>query len=112
MSEFTYTHTGRHVGYLNMIDGLLGPITVVLCEGELAFSYLAGHSQNGSDALFIRQEIDSPIQFRHVPRAEHPEGLLAHWLDWLPVPEGSDRGERVARDAGPPALPPVSFDPS
>jgi hypothetical protein len=88
--EFTYTVAGgERDGIVVYGDGLMGPITVYPDE-ESAYTYAAGYCQaGGATALFVRQEIDSIVKFRHVRDDEHPETLLARFLDeWVP-----DRGD-------------------
>jgi hypothetical protein len=87
--EFTFTAEGGEChGILSYADGLLGPIAVCPDE-ESCYTYCAGHSQAGSNAVFLRQEIDSPVEFLVVGRGEHPEDLLARFIaEWVP-----DRGD-------------------
>jgi hypothetical protein len=87
--EFAYTAEGseRH-GILSYTDGLLGPIAVIPDE-ESCCTYCGGYGPAGSSAVFLRQEIDSPVEFLVVERGEHPEGLLARFIaEWVP-----DRGD-------------------
>jgi hypothetical protein len=83
--EFTFTVSGRErTGILSYSDGL-GPITVEPDE-ETCYTYCAGYSQAGHNAVFLKQAIDSPVEFEILPRAWHePEELLARFIDvWLP----------------------------
>ena len=92
--EFSYAVEGDECyGILSYADGLLGPITVYPDE-ESAYTYAAGYCQaGGATALFVRQEIDSIVKFRHLRDDEHPETLLARFLDeWVP-----DRGDLRAQ---------------
>jgi hypothetical protein len=84
--EFTYTdQDGEQAGILSYGDGLLGPI-VVSPDPESAYTYCAGYSQAGSNAVFLRQEIDAPVEHLVVRRADGPEPLLARFIsDWLPA---------------------------
>jgi hypothetical protein len=82
--EFCYTVSGgeRH-GILAYADGLLGPIAVSPDE-ESCYTYCAGYSQACSNAVFVTQEIDAPVEFCEVHRGQ-PENLLARFIDeWLP----------------------------
>jgi hypothetical protein len=64
--EFTYTKNDRTLcGVLVGLDCLVGPLSVSLHEGELCYTYLAGSSQAGCDALFLKQEIDGPVTYHH-----------------------------------------------
>ena len=83
--EFTYTVArGEHHGILSYADGLMGPITVSPDE-ESCYTYCAGYSQAGSNAVFLRQEIDAPVEYREVRRGESPESLLARFVgEWVP----------------------------
>lgn len=89
-TEFEYHYRGRQRGWLHMVDSV-GPLTLVLREGELALTYLAGFCQaGGATALYVRQEVDAIVKYQHVAGADHAEGLLAGWIAWVPCPEGSD----------------------
>jgi hypothetical protein len=98
MTRFTYHHRGERRGVLVNIDGLMGPVSVILDEGELCYTYLAGYSNAGQGeaaALFVRQGVGALPECHRV-RHRSPEGLLRLFLDWIPQPEGSDLREVLA----------------
>jgi hypothetical protein len=87
--EFSYTKNDQTLsGVLVGIDCLVGPLSVSLHEGEECYTYLAGYSQAGCDALFVKQEIDGLVAYHH-EQGEGAESLLARFLNWIPS-EGSD----------------------
>jgi hypothetical protein len=84
--EFTYTVAGgERDGILAYADGLLGPIAISPDE-ESCYTFCGGYSRAGSNAVFLRQEIDAPVEFRVLPSGSHqPEELLERFIDeWLP----------------------------
>jgi hypothetical protein len=92
--EFTYTAAGgERDGIVAYGDGLLGPIAVYPDE-ESAYTYAAGYCQAGSNAVFLRQGVDSPVEFQILPVGKHcPEELLARFIaEWLPE-SGDLRGQ-------------------
>jgi hypothetical protein len=84
--EFTYTVAGgERDGILSYGDGLLGPL-VVAPDEETAYTFAAGYSQAGSNAVFLKQALDSPVEFQVLPLGWHqPEELLGRFIaEWLP----------------------------
>jgi hypothetical protein len=85
--KFTYVLDGHTCqGLITCEDALLGPI-IVYPDQESAFTYAAGYSQAGSDAVLLHQQIDGKVEMRHLDDQEVEGFLLVFVEEWLP-----DRG--------------------
>jgi hypothetical protein len=88
--EFTYLIDGHTCqGLITYEDGQLGPI-VVYPDSENAYTYLAGYSQAGSDALYVHQQVNSVVEFRHV-KDQQVESLLREFIQEFLPPGGGLR---------------------
>jgi hypothetical protein len=86
-NHFRYLVAGHTCdGLITCEDALLGPI-VVYPDDECAYTYAAGFSQAGSNAVFLNQQLDGQVEIRQVDAGEVESFLRTFILEWLP-----DRG--------------------
>jgi hypothetical protein len=85
-TEFPYRHNGQYRIGLLVYEDSLGPLSVLLHQGELCLTYCSGCCQAGGvNALYIRQEIDAIVKFRHINNEDGDDNLLAGFVDdWIP----------------------------